>query len=190
MSKHKKKDGHCSDLFDSNGNKVELSEMGVSAKKAEASLSECCKNALGELGQAASVAVGCSDVGVPGIENEKSCEDKESKKEGTTESKTKSEKKSASTESDSKPDSEPDKSAGHLPLDLGVAGGLALLAVEKAGQVMHQATTDWEGKIDAVAEKAHATIETAQRAMKHPVGETMRKVDELKQSKKESKKAS
>ena len=171
MSKHKRKDGHCNDLFDSDGNKVQLSEMGVSAKKAEASLSECCKNVLGELGQAASVAVGCSDVGVPGIENEKPCED-------------------TIKDADSNSDSAPDKGAGHMPLDLGVAGGLALLAVEKAGQVMHQATTDWEGKIDAVAEKAHATIETAQRAMKHPVGETMRKVDELKHPKKDSKKAS
>jgi len=216
MSKKSAKGSSCSDLFDSNGNKIELSEMGVSAKKAETSLAECCKNALGELGQAGSVAIGCGEAGAPHFEEETRedghCENKEEGKIKNCDDENcddprcgqhskadeKSDMKNSDKKnSDMKDESEEEKEVKgqkitHLPLsmDLAVAGGLALLAVEKAGQVMHHAAEDWEGKIDSVAEKAHATIESAQKVMKHPVGETMRKVDQLKHTKKAKKKAS
>jgi len=196
MSKKSAKGSADCNLFDASGNKIELSEMGVSAKKAEASLAECCRDALGELGQAGSMAVGCGEVGAPHFEEEegqkqkdetvKNCDDENCDDPRCGEHSKNREKCEANDEK--KNDGNQTSELPHM--DLAVAGGLALLAVEKAGQVMHQAAEDWEGKIDSVAEKAHATIESAQKVMKHPLGETIRKVDELKQSKKQSKKAS
>ena len=64
-------------------------------------------------------------------------------------------------------------------IGLEVAAGLAMMAVDSAGKVFKDAGKNWEDKVDAAANKAHETIETAQRAIRDPLGETLKQVDHL-----------
>jgi hypothetical protein len=178
--------------------KLELNEHGVSAKKAEDCLAASCESGLTDIGQSGSVPVGQKEISAPHLDAEQL-----KAETGCTEEKAKAEKPAPEAQADSKPKAKADNKTEHktgsktehktdsktehgngdhqsvATIGLEVAAGLAIMAVDSAGKVLKDAGKNWEDKVDAAASKAHETIESAQRAIRDPLGETLKQMDHL-----------
>ena len=140
--------------------KANLNDSGVSAKKAEECLAAACETGLTDLGQSGSVPVGQKGVKAQHLDAEQL--------------RPRSEKEACK---DDKHSDEEHQSVATIGLE--VAAGLAMIAVDSAGKVFKDAGKNWEDKVDAAAHKAHQTIETAQRAIRDPLGETLKQMEHL-----------